>query len=115
MDGSLILARKKGSEDAPGFLDEAAQSLVDPKTVGRGIYSTPDVKLAEKYCKTFKSKTDGKTYKVLLQNRICPSRRQECQRDGVWVVYVPQNNTDVQTRALVQESVRPYGLLLKEA
>lgn len=114
MDGSLgvILTRKESRED-DGFLKEAAQSLVDPKTLGRGIYSTPDVHIAEKHCKTFKSQTDGKTYKVLLQNRINPKRRRDCQRDRVWVVYVPEDHNDVQTRALVQESVRPYGLLLK--
>ncbi|XP_033831607.1 uncharacterized protein LOC117378999 [Periophthalmus magnuspinnatus] len=114
MDGSLILTRRKGSEE-DGGLDEVAQSLMDTSAFGRGVYSTPDVLLAEKYCKTFKSKIDGKTYKVLLQNRISPSKRKVCQRDRVWVVYVPQDHSQVQTKALVQESVRPYGLLLKEA
>lgn len=116
MDGSLgiILARKETQED-DGFLEEAAQSLVDPPTWGRGVYSTPDVLLAEKHCKTFKSKSDGRTYKVLLQNRISPEHRRVCQRDRVWVVYVPEDHSQLQTRALVQESVRPYGLLIKQA
>ncbi|KAJ0055319.1 hypothetical protein NL108_014203 [Boleophthalmus pectinirostris] len=115
MDGSLILTLRKGSKEEGGLLDEAAQSLMDTTDFGRGIYSTPDVLLAEKHCKTFKSSSNGKTYKVLLQNRISPSRRKVCERDRVWVVYVPQDHSQIQTRALVQESVRPYGLLLKEA
>lgn len=119
MDGSLgvILTRRESENHGEdSFLEAAAQSLVtDDKKLGRGIYSTPDVNLAEKYCKTFKSKKDGKKYKVLLQNRINPKNRKTCQRENVWLVYVPEKCSDVQTRALVQESVRPYGLLLKQA
>lgn len=116
MDGSLgvILTRKESeAQSDPSFLDEAAQSLVQNKTLGRGIFSTPDLLLAEKHCRTFKSKADGRTYKVLLQNRINPVHRKDCLRDRVWVVYVPEDYTQVQTRALVQDSIRPYGLLLK--
>ncbi|XP_072304424.1 uncharacterized protein [Eucyclogobius newberryi] len=115
MDGSLILTRKQGIQEDDSFLDKAAQSVVYETTKGRGIYSTPDVQLAEKHCKTFKSKTNGKTYKVLLQNRINLTHRKVCQRDRIWLVYVPEDHSQIQTRALVQESVRPYGLLLKEA
>ena len=35
---------------------------------GRGIYSTPDPKIAAIYAKKFTH--DGKTYKVLMQNRV---------------------------------------------
>lgn len=116
MDGSLgiILTRDGGHADESGFLDAAAASLVTGETRGRGVYSTPDVRTAEKYCKRFKSKVDGKTYKVVLQNRINPGKRTNCQREDVWVVYVPEGHNDVQTRAIVQESIRPYGLLLKQ-
>lgn len=115
MDGSLgiILTRDGKLDDEPSFLDAAAASLVTPETRGRGVYSTPDVKMAEKYCKKFKSKVDGKTYQVVLQNRINPKKRVKCQRDNVWLVYVPEGCNDVKTRAIVQESIRPYGLLLK--
>ncbi|XP_070702773.1 uncharacterized protein [Pempheris klunzingeri] len=115
MDGSLgiILTRGEGPGDEPSFLEAAAASLVTKETRGRGVYSTPDVRMAEKYCRKFKSKVDGKMYKVLLQNRINPERRKTCQREDTWLVYVPEGRNDVQTRAIVQESIRPYGLLLK--
>lgn len=116
MDGSLgiIYIRKGEPSDAPQFLDAAAACMVQPDTQGRGVYSTPDIKMAEKYCKTFKSKVDGKTYRVLLQNRINPSKRRKCQREDVWLVYIPKGMNDLQTRGIVQESIRPYGLLLKQ-
>ncbi|XP_030002503.1 uncharacterized protein LOC115427903 [Sphaeramia orbicularis] len=116
MDGSLgiILTHSKDTDDEPGFLDAAAASLVSDQTKGRGVYSTPDIKMAEKYCKTFKSKVDGKTYKVVLQNRINPQKRRKCQRDNMWLVYVPEGLTEIETRALIQESIRPYGVLIKE-
>ncbi|KAF3833650.1 hypothetical protein F7725_024854 [Dissostichus mawsoni] len=49
----------------------------DGAAYGRGIYSTPDIHVAEKeqYAVTFKSKKTGKSYKVILQNRINPERR----------------------------------------
>ncbi|XP_073319259.1 uncharacterized protein [Pagrus major] len=117
MDGSLgiILTHGGSPSDEPSFLDAAATSLVTEGTRGRGAYSTPDIKMAEKYCKKFKSKVDGKTYKVVLQNRINPEKRVKCQRDNIWVVYIPEGHTEVQTRATVQESIRPYGLLLMQA
>ncbi|XP_040908753.1 uncharacterized protein LOC121191599 [Toxotes jaculatrix] len=116
MDGSLgVILIHGGSPDNDQFLDAAAASLVAGETRGRGVYSTPDIKMAEKYCKSFKSKVDGKTYKVVLQNRINPEKRKKCQREDIWLVYVPEGRNDVQVRAIVQESIRPYGLLLKQA
>ncbi|XP_070777985.1 uncharacterized protein [Enoplosus armatus] len=117
MDGSLgiILTRGESPADEPKFLDAAAALVTKEKTKGRGVYSTPDIKMAEKYCKTFKSKVDGKTYKVVLQNRINPEQRVKCQREDIWLVYVPEGCNDVQTRAIVQKSIRPYGLLLRQA
>lgn len=116
MDGSLgIILTHIGSPDQEeGFLEAAASAVVNDETRGKGVYATPDIKLAEKYCRKFKSKVDGKTYKVLLQNRINPTKRVKCQREDVWVVYVPEGSSDIQARVLVQESVRPYGLLLKQ-
>lgn len=116
MDGShgIILTHRGSPGEEPKFLDAAAASLVTEETRGRGVYSTPDIKLAEKYCRKFKSKVDGKTYKVVLQNRINPEKRVKCQREDIWLVYVPQGYNDIQTKTIVQESVRPYGLLLKQ-
>ncbi|XP_004073957.1 uncharacterized protein LOC101155700 [Oryzias latipes] len=117
MDGSLgiILTREGKPDDAPQFLEACAASLIRDETRGRGVYSTPDIKLAEQYCKQFTSKVDGRRYKVLLQNRINPQSRKPCNREGLWLVYIPENSTDVKTKAIVQESLRPYGLLLKLA
>ncbi|KAM9383939.1 uncharacterized protein KZ484_005872 [Pholidichthys leucotaenia] len=116
MDGSLgiILTHSGNPDDRPKFLDAAAESVVRTETRGRGAYSTSDIKIAESYCKSFKSKVDGKMYKVVLQNRINPQKRRKCQRENIWLVYIPENYSDIQTRALVQESIRPYGLLLKQ-
>uniref|UniRef100_A0AB39ACA0 ADP-ribosyl transferase 19-1 n=1 Tax=Miichthys miiuy TaxID=240162 RepID=A0AB39ACA0_MIIMI len=116
MDGSLgiILTHGGSPDEEPKFLDAAAASLVTGETKGRGVYSTPEIKTAEKYCKTFKSKVDGKTYKVVLQNRINPEKRVKCQREDIWLVYIPEGTNEVQTRAIVQTSIRPYGLLLKQ-
>ncbi|XP_055368776.1 uncharacterized protein LOC114866146 [Betta splendens] len=114
MDGSVILNHSGKPSDEPQFGQVAAASLLAGETRGRGVYSTPDIKEAEKYCKVFESKVDGKKYKVVLQNRIKPQNRKKCQRENVWLVYVPENSTDIQARAVVQESIRPYGLLLKQ-
>lgn len=116
MDGSLgiILTHDGEPNDKPRFLDACAASLRNPDTRGRGVYSTPDIKMAEKYCKTFKSSVDGKSYKVVLQNRIQPQKRKNCQREDIWLVYIPEGCTDAQKRAIVQDSLRPYGLLLKQ-
>ncbi|KAM4549976.1 uncharacterized protein V3H82_019166 [Fundulus diaphanus] len=116
MDGSLgiILTHKGSPDDNPSFLDASAAHLLSPDTRGKGVYSTPDIKLAEKYCKTFKSSVDGKTYKVALQNRINPQKRKNCQREDIWVVYIPEDYTDPQRKAIVEEALRPYGLLLKQ-
>ncbi|XP_068188458.1 uncharacterized protein [Antennarius striatus] len=116
MDGDhgVILTHGGSPNDEPSFLDAAAASVFTGAMRGRGLYSTPDIKMAEKYCKTFKSKVDGKRYKVVLQNRINPEKRLKCQQEEVWLVYVPEGCSDVQTRTIVQESIRPYGLLLKQ-
>lgn len=98
MDGSQGIIRKDG----------------DGATVGRGVYSTPDINVAEKFSKRFTSKVDNKTYKVVLQNRINPQKRQQCRRESYWLVYVPEGSSPVQERAIVENSTRPYGLLLKE-
>ncbi|KAM4725656.1 uncharacterized protein FYW61_013766 [Anableps anableps] len=116
MDGSLgiILTHDGPPDNEPSFLDACATTLRNPDTRGRGVYSTPDIKMAEKYCKTFKYSVDGKTYKVILQNRINPQKRKNCQREDIWLVYIPEGCTDVQKRVIVQDSLRPYGLLLKQ-
>ncbi|KAM6959258.1 uncharacterized protein FYW47_010689 [Aplochiton taeniatus] len=83
-------------------------------TRGRGVYSTSDVAIAERFSKSFRSKVDGKMYKVVLQNRIKPEKRQKCRRENIWLVYVPEDSNILQEKAIVEASLRPYGLLLKQ-
>lgn len=118
MDGSLgvILTRRAdgGEDEEPQFLEAAASHLQSGKTRGRGVYSTPDVRLAERFCCRFRSKVDGAMYAVLLQNRVQPKQRQRCQREGVWLLYIPEDSSELQARLVVQAAVRPYGILLKK-
>lgn len=64
---------------------------------GRGIYSTPDIAIAEQYAKEFQS-SDGKRYKVVVQNRVNPANLERF--DSYWV-------------SSGDEDVRPYGLCIK--
>lgn len=83
---------------------------------GRGVYSTPDVDVAEShgYAKEFVSKKNGKTYKVCLQNRINPQVRKITDRREYWLVPVPHGTPPSQERDIVMGAIRPYNLLLKE-
>ncbi|XP_075968779.1 uncharacterized protein LOC142971923 [Anarhichas minor] len=83
---------------------------------GRGIYSTPDIHVAERenYAKTFTSETTGKSYKVILQNRINPEKREICQRSDYWLIPVPKGASAAEEKQIVESSIRPYGILIKE-
>lgn len=81
---------------------------------GRGIYSTPDIQVASGYSKTFYSSSDGKTYKVLMQNRINPKERKVCKRKDYWLIEVPKETSAEKEKEIVEKSIRPYGILLKE-
>ncbi|XP_063067960.1 uncharacterized protein LOC134459527, partial [Engraulis encrasicolus] len=83
---------------------------------GRGIYSTPDIVIAEThgYAKTFTA-SNGKKYKVCLQNRINPSVRKITAYPDYWLVPVPAGTPPDQERKIVMGAIRPYSLLLKEA
>ncbi|XP_048090933.1 uncharacterized protein LOC125288529 isoform X1 [Alosa alosa] len=82
---------------------------------GRGIYSTPDIDVAERdgYAKTFTSKNTGKTYKIVLQNRVNPEHRKICVKENYWLVPVPGGTSAEREREIVNSAIRPYGLLLK--
>ena len=45
---------------------------------GNGVYSTPDISIAEFYSSLFTSPTTGKQYKIVLQNRVKPSAIVDC-------------------------------------
>lgn len=83
---------------------------------GRGIYSTPDIHVAEseQYAKTFRSASTGKSYKVILQNRINPAKRRVCSRSDYWLVPVDEGVTAEEEREIVESSIRPYGILIRE-
>ncbi|KAJ3609198.1 hypothetical protein NHX12_023722 [Muraenolepis orangiensis] len=104
-------AKKEG--EGPASLGVPGGPVAGP-THGRGVYSSPSVSVAESHCVRFRSHGDGKMYKVALQNRINPLHRKECQRKGYWLVLIPQEYSPTQTRAAVQDALRPYGMLLKE-
>ncbi|GMH46132.1 hypothetical protein BSKO_14096 [Bryopsis sp. KO-2023] len=63
---------------------------------GRGIYSTPDVDVAEAYA--VECEYQGHRYKVVLQNRVNP--RTLCKLGKIWLT--PD-----------ELDVRPYGILVK--
>lgn len=83
---------------------------------GRGIYSTPDITVANQYAQTkqFTSVKNGKTYRVILQNRINPQKRIIFPENNYWLVEVPEGTSPEQERAIVDSAIRPYGLLLQE-
>lgn len=82
---------------------------------GRGIYSTPHLSEAANYAHQFVSQKNGKTYKVILQNRVNPAHREKHRRaDDYWLIPVPQGSSDAEERKIVERAIRPYGILLKE-
>ncbi|XP_073707235.1 uncharacterized protein [Garra rufa] len=81
---------------------------------GRGIYSTYDIAQASGYSREFTSKKNGKKYRVLLQNRINPKMRKVCDRPDYWLIEVPEGTSPAVEKEIVEKSIRPYGILLKE-
>ena len=68
---------------------------------GKGIYSTPDLSIAESYAGKFTK--NGKWYKIVFQNRVNPDKLCKVKETGdqYWIV------ADF-------SDIRPYGILLKE-
>ncbi|XP_067314691.1 uncharacterized protein [Pseudorasbora parva] len=81
---------------------------------GRGIYSTYDIDQASGYSTEFTSKKTGKRYRVLMQNRINPNMRTVCQRKDYWLIEIPEGTSAAEEKEIVEKSIRPYGILLKE-
>ncbi len=84
------------------------------RVYGTGIYSTPDIKEAVQYSDTVTDTETGKTYKVLLQNRINPKMRIVCANRKFWLIKVPDGTTPAKLKKIVEGSIRPYGILFKE-
>ncbi|KAL1255897.1 hypothetical protein QQF64_013958 [Cirrhinus molitorella] len=83
---------------------------------GRGIYSSPDIDIAEMYAEmeSFKSQKNGKTYRVIMQNRVNPKKRIIINEYNYWLVSIPEGTSAAKEKEIVESSIRPYGLLLKE-
>lgn len=88
----------------------------DRQAYGRGIYSSPDITVADEYAKSkkFTSQKNGKTYKVIMQNRVNPKKRQITEKKNFWLVPIPEGTSADKEKEIVESSIRPYGLLLKE-
>lgn len=84
----------------------------DRDLYGRGVYSTPSMRVAEIFATKFHS--NGKEYKLVLQNRINPKVRIICKDKDYWLITVPKNLDKVSERDLLDQAIRPYGLLFKE-
>ncbi|CAG8621821.1 16141_t:CDS:1, partial [Acaulospora colombiana] len=71
---------------------------------GRGIYSTPDINVAEKYATEFEHK--GEKYIVVLQNRINPANLIKIgkQQTGLGEYWISKDEKDV----------RPYGICIRK-
>ncbi|CAB4492007.1 unnamed protein product [Rhizophagus irregularis] len=66
---------------------------------GRGIYSTPEVDIAEEYATEFTH--ENVDYKVVFQNRVNPEGLLKVNSNTYWIT--PE-----------EENIRPYGLCIKE-
>ncbi|KAK9957457.1 hypothetical protein ABG768_011701 [Culter alburnus] len=87
----------------------------DRQAYGRGIYSSPDINIADVFAKTknFISQKNGKTYKVIMQNRINPKKR-EIKNKDIWLVPISEGTSAEKEKEIVESSIRPYGLLLRK-
>lgn len=83
-------------------------------TYGRGIYSAPDICTAEAFAKTFRSEKTGKSYNVIVQNRINPKKRKICLQSYYWLIPVDKVMSAKEEREILESSIRPYGILIKE-
>ncbi|XP_039663512.1 uncharacterized protein LOC120563421 [Perca fluviatilis] len=81
---------------------------------GPGIYSTPNIDIAEGYAHEFPSERTGKKYKTVLQNRINPEYRKMYNHDQYWLVPIDEGTSEEEEKEIVRKAIRPYGLLLKE-
>ncbi|CAG8622027.1 9855_t:CDS:1, partial [Paraglomus brasilianum] len=83
-----------------GYLESKAQR----QAFGRGIYSTPDINVAESYATEFEF--EGKIYVIVIQNRVNPKN----------VIKIKARKTRNGEYWICKEGkdIRPYGLCIKE-
>jgi hypothetical protein len=75
---------------------------------GKGIYSTPELKIAKRYATTFIH--NDTSYKCVIQNRVNPEYLQVIPKaeTGVGIYWLSAADEDVDE----SEFIRPYGLCL---
>ena len=93
-------------ESASGSIAQDGYRLSKGKRFkyGSGIYSTPSIQVAAKYANVFNHK--GKKYKLVFQNRVCPSNLKivDAQTTGVGEYWLqPRENF-----------IRPYGICIQQ-
>jgi len=73
---------------------------------GHGVYSTPDIEVAALYAQSFTS--GGKTFKVVMQNRVNPATLQtiDAATTGVGVYFVSPTEADVRYTSRFSGSCR---------
>ncbi|XP_072539358.1 uncharacterized protein [Salminus brasiliensis] len=82
------------------------------QTYGRGIYSSPNLSIADGYSKTFTY--NNRTFKVIMQNRINPYNRVKTPQPDYWLIPVPAGTSPHVERNIVESAIRPYGILIKK-
>ncbi|RUS18602.1 LOW QUALITY PROTEIN: hypothetical protein BC937DRAFT_88579 [Endogone sp. FLAS-F59071] len=68
---------------------------------GRGIYSTPNIEIAEQYAQLFTH--NGQTYKMIFQNRVNPKHLERFAVSGGEYWVTPRSN-----------DIRPYGICFRK-
>jgi len=91
---------------ASGSIAQDGYSLSKGKRFlyGRGIYSSPSIQVAAKYAQVFKHK--GKKYKLVFQNRVCPTDLKilDAQTTGVGEYWLQPH----------VKFIRPYGICIQK-
>lgn len=97
--GSAKMILKEGYKPGPRAL------------YGKGIYTSPNLEMVERlYAQEFTHR--GKTYKMILQNRVNPDRR----NGNLEIIRASQTGVgaDYWLSPAYNDDVRPYGILIRE-
>ena len=76
---------------------------------GVGIYSTPQVEIAEDYAQEFD--WEGDTYKIVVQNRV---NMADTKKIELLTSKTRSNHCGTYYLTENQENIRPYGILVKK-
>lgn len=84
---------------------------MDPKA-SSGVTTNQDVELHME-----EESTQRQIYmslRVSLQNRINPKKRETCQRSDYWLIPVDTEASAEEEKEIVESSIQPYGILIKQ-